>query len=165
MPAVARSLTTGRPVAGAAAACAARLVDVAPLAVRFIRARMRRHMPELTMAQFRTMAFLHRNGGSSLRALALHLGVTPPTCSALVERLVGRGVVTRTPSPSSRREVALGLTRRGRAQFEAAKEAAARQMAGVLAALPDPLVRRLARDLDALAGAISAAQDERGAGG
>jgi DNA-binding MarR family transcriptional regulator len=125
---------------------------------------MRGHLPGLTMAQFRTMAFLHRESGTPLRALARHLGVTPPTCSALVDRLVGRGVVSRTPSPSSRREVSLRLTRRGRAEFEAAKEAATRQMAGVLAALPEPLVRRLDRDLRALAGALSSAQIETGAG-
>jgi DNA-binding MarR family transcriptional regulator len=112
---------------------------------------MRRQMPGLTMAQFRTMAFLYRQSGCSLRALAVHLGVTPPTSSTLVDRLVRRGVVSRTPSQVSRREVALRLTRRGRTQFEAAKGAARRQTAIVLGTLPDVSLRRLVRDLDALA--------------
>jgi DNA-binding MarR family transcriptional regulator len=144
-----------RPSSAAAGACAARLVDAAPLVVRFIRAQMRRQMPGLTIAQFRTMAFLYRRSGSSLRALAVHLGVTPPTCSVLVDRLVRRGVVNRTPSRASRREVALRLTRRGRGQFEVAKEAARRQTAGVLAALPDAALRRLTHSLDALAAAFA----------
>lgn len=135
----------------AAGACAARLVEVAPLVVRFIRVQMRRQMAGPTMAQFRAMAFLYRRSGCSLRVLAVHLGVTPPTCSALVDRLVRRGVVSRSPSKASRREVALRLTRRGRTQFEAAKDAARRQTAGVLAAVPDASLRRLTRDLDALA--------------
>jgi DNA-binding MarR family transcriptional regulator len=138
-----------------AGACAARLVEVAPLVVRFIRVQMRRQMPGLTMAQFRTMAFLYRRSGCSLRALAVHLGITPPTCSALVDRLVRRGVVSRTPSRASRREVALRLTRRGRAQFETAKEGARRQTAGVLAPLPDASLRRIVRGLDALAAAFA----------
>jgi DNA-binding MarR family transcriptional regulator len=138
-----------------AGACAARLVEVAPLVVRFIRVQMRRRMPGLTMAQFRTMAFLYRRSGCSLQTLAVHLGVTPPTCSALVDRLVHRRVVSRTQSQASRREVALRLTRRGRTQVEAAKEAARRQTAGVLAALPDASLRRLARDLDVLAAAFT----------
>ena len=107
------------------------------------------------MVQFRTMAFLYRRSGCSLRALAVHLGVTPPTCSALVDRLVHRGVVSRTPSEASRREIALRLTRRGRAQFEIAKEAARRRTAGVLAVLPDAALRRLTHSLDDLAAAFT----------
>lgn len=131
---------------------------MAPLVVRFIRVRMRQQMPGLTMAQFRTMAFLYRRSGCSLRTLAVHLGVTPPTCSVLVDRLVRRGVVSRSQSRTSRREVALRLTQRGRAQFETAKEAARRQTAGVLAVVPDAALRRLTGDLNALASAFGDAE-------
>ncbi|SRR5579871_1573060 len=140
--------------------CAARLVEVAPLVVRFIRGQMRRQMPGLTMAQFRAMSYLYRRPGCSLRALAAHLGVTPPTCSALVARLVVRGVVTRAPNPASRREVALHLTPGGRAQFEAATEAARRRTARVLAELPSTTVRRLTQDLHELWAAFAAAEGD-----
>src|SRR6516225_6106417 len=103
--------------------CAARLMDVAPLTMRFIRSQMRRQMPGLTMAQYRAMSFLYRHRGCTLRALADHLGVTPPTCSALVGRLVDRGIATRTTNVANRREVTLRLTSAGRTQFEGAKEA------------------------------------------
>jgi DNA-binding MarR family transcriptional regulator len=136
---------------GTAGDCAARLVEVAPLAMRFIRAQMREQMPGLTIAQFRAMSFLYRQHGCTQHQLADHLGVTPPTCSALVGRLVDRGVATRTTNPANRREVALRLTPAGSAQFEAAKEAARRQTAGVLARLPDTALKRLAQGLDALA--------------
>ena len=98
----------------AAGECAARLLDVAPLAMRFIRSQMRSRMPGLTMAQYRAMSYLYRNRGCTLRALADHLGVTPPTCSALVGRLVDRGIATRTTNLANRREVTLRLTPAGR---------------------------------------------------
>jgi len=153
---VALAKSPGRVAASAAAGvCAARLVEVAPLAMRFIRAQMRRQMPGLTIAQFRAMSFLYRGRGSTLHALADHLGVTPPTCSGLVDRLVSRGIVTRNPNLANRREVVLRLTRAGHTQFETAKDAARRKTASVLAALPEPTLRRLAHDLDALAAAFT----------
>ena len=139
----------------AARACAAQLVTVAPLAMRFIRSQMRREMPGLTIAQFRALSFLYRRSGCTLHALADHLGVTPPTCSALVDRLVDRHVVTRSPNPDNRREVVLRLTGAGRTQFESAGDAARRQTAGVLAAVPEAALRRLTRDLGALAAAFT----------
>ncbi|HLJ59712.1 MAG TPA: MarR family transcriptional regulator [bacterium] len=153
-----KTITRPTRPSAAADACATRLVDVAPLAVRFVRAQMRRQMPGLTMAQFRAMSFVYRRGGCSLRALADHLGVTPPSGSALVDRLVSRGVVTRAPNPASRREVSLHLTRTGRTQFEAAKDAAREKTAGVLATLPDVVLRRMTQDLDALAAAFTIAE-------
>ena len=146
----------------AAGGCAARLMDVAPLAVRFMRAQMRRRMPGLTMAQFRAMSFVYRREGCSLRVLADHLGVTPPTCSALVDRLVGRGVMIRASNPANRREVSLRLTRAGGTRFEAAKDAARERMTAVLASLPEPMLRRLALDLDALGAAFSTLAEKRG---
>jgi DNA-binding MarR family transcriptional regulator len=139
----------------AAGECAARLMDVAPLAMRFIRSQMRRQMPGLTMAQYRAMSFLYRHRGCTLRALADHLGVTPPTCSALVGRLVDRGIATRTTNLANRREVTLRLTSAGRTQFEGAKEAARRRTAGVLALLPEATLRRLTQGFDALATALA----------
>jgi DNA-binding MarR family transcriptional regulator len=155
-----RARSLGRPKRASpdARTCAARLVEVAPLVVRFIRAQMRAQMPGLTMAQFRAMSYLYRRPGCSLRALAGHLGVTPPTGSALVERLVARGVATRTPNAANRREVALQLTAAGRAQYEAATEAARRRTTRVLAAVPDPVVRRLTQDLLELGAAFAAAE-------
>jgi DNA-binding MarR family transcriptional regulator len=141
--------------ATAAEQCAARLVDVAPLTVRFIRAQMRRQMPELTMSQFRAMAFLYRRRGCALREVAAHLGVTPATCSSLVGRLVERGLATRRPNMANRRQVILALTRGGVAQVEAARDAARRHTARMLAALPERTLRGLARSLDALADVFS----------
>ncbi|HXX37064.1 MAG TPA: MarR family transcriptional regulator [bacterium] len=158
-----RAVAPPRHPSAAAHVCAARWVELAPLAARFIRAQMLERMPGLTIAQFRAMSFVYRLRGCSLRSLSEHLGVTPPTCSALVARLVARGVVTRTPNLANRREVVLRLTPAGKAQFEAAKDAARKRTAQVLAPLPDEVLRRLAQDLGELATAftITEANPER----
>jgi DNA-binding MarR family transcriptional regulator len=81
-----RAASAGR--AALAKECAARLVDVAPLVVRRVRARMRREMPDLTMPQFRALVYIECHRGCALRTLAGHLGIAPATSSALVDRLV-----------------------------------------------------------------------------
>jgi DNA-binding MarR family transcriptional regulator len=135
----------------AADQCAARLLEVAPLIVRFIRCRMRTRMPGLTMSQFRAMWFLYRQSGCSLHELADHLGITPATCSAIVDRLVQRGVATRRQSAADRRRVILGLTPQGVAQVEAARGAARRHTARILSGLPEYTLQKVTHGLDALA--------------
>lgn len=67
----------------------------------------------LSVPQLRTLAFLNRNPGSSLSDLAEHLGVTPATASATVERLVQQDYVQRDHHPHERRKVVLELTKAG----------------------------------------------------
>jgi DNA-binding MarR family transcriptional regulator len=67
----------------------------------------------LSVPQFRTLAFLDRNPGTSLSDLAEHLGVTRATASATIERLVQRNYVHRNDHPQERRRVVLKLTEDG----------------------------------------------------
>lgn len=119
-----------------AADCAARLVDVAPVIMRRVRARMRREMPDLTMPQFRSLVFVEAHRGCSLRALADHLGITPATSSALVDRLVRRGWVSRATDAANRRQIRLNLTPRGAARLGAARAAARREIAFAIGDAP-----------------------------
>lgn len=116
-------------------------------------------MPGLTMSQFRAMQFLYRRRGCPLHELADHLGITPATCSVLVERLVQRGVATRRRCAADRRRVILGLTPHGVAQVETAHDAARRHTARILSALPDHALRALTRGLDLVADVFLAAQE------
>jgi DNA-binding MarR family transcriptional regulator len=93
---------------------------------------------DLSVPQFRTLAFLSRNPGSSLSAVAEHIGLTLPTMSVLVEGLVGRGLVDRTPDARDRRRVLLALTESGAALHAAAREGAAAWLAVLLAPLGEP---------------------------
>jgi DNA-binding MarR family transcriptional regulator len=86
-------------------------METVPKIMRAIREEMRRQVaPVLSIPQLRTLAYLHRRPGSCLFHLAEHLGVTRPTASAIVERLVQRDLVTRTEDPRERRRVILRPT-------------------------------------------------------
>jgi DNA-binding MarR family transcriptional regulator len=143
------SVTTDRRRA-LAAECAARLVDVAPLIMRRVRARMRREMPGLTMPQFRSLVYIDVHHGCALRALAEHLGITPATSSALVDRLVRRGWVSRVTDAANRRQVRLTLTSRGEARLGAARAAARREVAFAIAEAPVPVLLAARSGLEGL---------------
>jgi DNA-binding MarR family transcriptional regulator len=94
-------------------------METIPLVMRFIRADMRaQNTAELSVPQFRTLAFLDRNPGASLSELAEHLGVTRATASANTERLVQRHFVDRYDHPEERRRVVLQLTEAGQQHLQ-----------------------------------------------
>ncbi len=118
----------------AAERCAREVMETVPLVMRFIRKEMRRQCaPFLSVPQLRTLIFLSRCPGASLSAVADHLGVTHPTASAIVNRLVQGGLVNRTEHPEERRCVVLALTRTGTQRLRYVREAACSLVAGVLA--------------------------------
>jgi DNA-binding MarR family transcriptional regulator len=95
--------------------CAAKIMDTIPLVMRFIRSKMRVHNAAfLSVPQLRSLAFINRNPGASLSDLAEHLGVTPATASATIERLVQRNLVQRLHHPQERRRIVLNLTDEGK---------------------------------------------------
>jgi DNA-binding MarR family transcriptional regulator len=117
--------------------CAREVMETVPLVMRFIRAEMRsRRAPSLSVPQFRVLTFLSHRPGAPLSSVAEHLGVARSTASATVDRLVRRQLVSRTTHPEERRSVVLTLTPVGAQQLQQAREAAATQMAKVLAGLP-----------------------------
>lgn len=96
------------------------LLEVVPIVMREIRSQMRsRGSIDLTVPQFRTLAFVNRNKGSSLCEVADHMGLTPPSASILVDGLIVRGMMTRKEHPEDRRRVRLAVTNHGQAILEA----------------------------------------------
>ena len=107
-------------------ACGREVLDVVPLAMRAIRAQLRKHgAKEVSVPQFRTLAYLNRHEGTSLSDVAEHIGLTLPSMSALVDSIVMKGLVIRQTHPEDRRRMTLTLTERGRATLRVAHEAAA----------------------------------------
>ena len=93
--------------------CSAQLIEVTPLLMRRIRHEMRRRtMPGLSVPQFRTLNYLRRHPRSSLSDVAAHLGLTLPSTSKLVQKLVAQKVVLRRGA-TDRRRVCLSLTQEG----------------------------------------------------
>jgi MarR family transcriptional regulator for hemolysin len=95
------------------------LLEVVPNIMQGIRFEMRnRRLLDLTVPQFRTLAFVNRNEGSSLWEVANHVGLTPPSASKLVDGLIARGLMARKDDPDDRRRVRLNVTDRGLAILE-----------------------------------------------
>jgi DNA-binding MarR family transcriptional regulator len=106
------------------AECAREMLDTVPLIMRTIRSEMRSHRtPELTVPQFRALAFLRRHTGASLSEAAEHMGLTLPSMSRIVDGLVVRQLVVRQTPPADRRRVSLALTASGHATLQLARKA------------------------------------------
>lgn len=118
--------------------CAWEVLEVVPQIMRAIRTHMRSHSSsELSVPQFRTLAFLNRYPGASLSDVAEHIGLTLPSMSKLIDGLVARQLVARELSPTDRRCVTLVLTPLGQTTFEAARRATQVQLSQLLAKLSD----------------------------
>ena len=116
--------------------CAAGLLDVMPAVMRTIRTRMRAEASvELSVVQFRALARASRSGAASVSEIAEHVGLTLPSASKLVERLVRRGYLRRSASPRDRRVTLVASTRKGHRALESARRAARRQLTALLQGL------------------------------
>jgi len=124
--------------------CVQVVMETVPPVMRVIREEIRRHgTPLFTIPQIRTLAFLHHQPGACLFELAEHLGVTRPTASSLVERLVRRDLVIRTPDPRERRRVLLTLTPLGLRHFRSVQDSARQWMATILDHMSPATLRRI----------------------
>jgi MarR family transcriptional regulator for hemolysin len=117
-------------------ACAQEVLDVVPVVMRSIRAELRRHRAaDLSVPQFRTLAFIDRNVDASLSDVAEHIGLTLPSISKIVDGLVTRKFVTRQTSATDRRRMTLALTARGQTALHASRAATRTCLAEDLATL------------------------------
>ena len=132
-------------------ACADALLEIVPLLMRNIRAKVRRLSgPELSVAQFRALAFLGRNEHAMLGDVANFLALTLPAASKLIDGLVGVGYATREIDPEDRRKVVLALTTAGRRKYAAALKFTADFLAERVSHLGDPERTAIARAMKAL---------------
>jgi len=135
--------------------CAREVMETVPLVMRFIRTEMRsRRAPSLSVPQFRVLTFLSRRPGAPLTGVSEHLGVARSTASAIVDRLVRRKLVNRTPHPEERRSVVLTLTATGVQHLQQVREEASSRMAKVLAGLPATDLLQVSQGLTLLGSAF-----------
>lgn len=131
--------------------CAREILDVTPTIIQALRVQMRaerRH--DLSVPQFRTLAFLSRHPGSSLSAAAEFIGLTLPTMSVLVDGLVQRGMVDRAPDQDDRRRVLLTLTPEGERLHKQALDGAAAWLVAVLKPLDEQQRRTVVEAFEVL---------------
>ena len=119
-------------------ACAQEILEVVPGVMRTIRAELRRHRTaDLSIPQFRTLAFIDRNVDASLSDVTEHIGLTLPSMSKIVDGLVTRKLVTRQTARDDRRRMTLALTARGLTALQTSRAATRACLAEDLAALND----------------------------
>ncbi|MFJ8671969.1 MarR family winged helix-turn-helix transcriptional regulator [Streptomyces sp. NPDC093589] len=70
--------------------------------------------PAVSPSQLRVMYTLDREEGINMRMLGEALGAAPSSVSRLCDRMQATGLVERSPSAASRRELELRLTSRGK---------------------------------------------------
>ena len=119
-------------------------LETVPQVMRAIHEKMRRRgAPLLSLPQLPTLAYLHRSPASCLCHPAEHLGVTRPTASSIVERLVRRGMVTGAANPQERRRVVLKLTSMGAWHLQRARQSTQTWMTAALSRLSPSSLRRI----------------------
>lgn len=97
---------------------AALVMDNVPLLMRLLRTKFReKRIADLSMVQFRTLAFVDANQGTSLSEVAGHIGLGLPSMSKLVDALVNRKLLTRDLHGKDRRRICLALTSKGKREL------------------------------------------------
>lgn len=114
---------------------------------------------EVTLPQYRTLVTLTYGGGRRLADLASSLGVSPSTATRMCDRLVRKGLITRTRDEIDRREVNLEVTAAGRQIVEGVIERRRSDVRELLKLIPRGTRNQLVVSLNVLAAATTEAPD------
>ncbi|MFI1249126.1 MarR family transcriptional regulator [Streptomyces anulatus] len=106
-------------------------------------------------SQLRALLVIEKQEGTNLRALGEALGSRAPSVSRLCDRMEAMGLVLRAPSPTSRREVELRLSLRGRTLLEEYRALRAGELNAVLERMDPAALTALAEGLAAFHAAAS----------
>ena len=137
------------------------LLSVLPFLNRTISADWRQEAGEqTTMIQFRVLSYLAL-GPLTLSALAKKRRVSLQSAGELVQALVERGWIVRTPDPADRRQSLLELTPEGRARYEHADERMINHLAPLLARLTAHEMQAIQVALSALRRVLSGEDEEQ----
>ena len=109
---------------------------------------------DVSMAQLKVLFFLYYRGPATVGVLAGKMGVTLPTVSATLDRLVRAGYVGREDDPEDRRVVITRVTPEGTALVERLREERRARVDQALSRLTPEQVTVLHEGLSALAGAL-----------
>jgi DNA-binding MarR family transcriptional regulator len=100
---------------------------------------------DLSLSQYRVLGFLDESSAVS-SDLAERLAVRPPSVTAVVDGLVGRGLVERRNVVADRRQVDHVLTESGRCALDTADAAVASRLRDIASCLGDDAETRRAFD-------------------
>ena len=136
--------------------CAQAVLDAVPLVMRSIRMQLRSHRhQDISVPQFRILIFINKHTDASLSEVADHIGLTLPTLSKMVDLLVTRGWVMRSPCPEDRRRLRLGLTARGKVMLDQALESTRTSLARSFEGFSPDDLDRIVNSMDQLQSVFS----------
>lgn len=115
----------------------------------------------VSLSQLRVLYVLHEEDGINLSRLGRTLEATASSVSRLCDRLEAMGLIERLPSPASRRELELHLTKRAETYLAELRVRRQQALLDVLDRMPAPARRSLVKGLD---GFRAVAQAQRAAG-
>jgi DNA-binding MarR family transcriptional regulator len=90
---------------------------------------------DLTLPQLRALVVLDDDATVTVKALAERLGIQPSTTTRLVDRLVAKRLIQRTPGVEDRREILLSLSAAGRRVVDQSMEFRRRAIREILESL------------------------------
>ena len=102
---------------------------------------------DLSLPQYRILMFLDE-GAAVASKLADHLAVSRPTITAVVDGLVARGLVERSPEDRDRRRIGHTLTAAGRQLLQDADRSVDARLLAIAAHLGDEVRTEALRGLD-----------------
>jgi DNA-binding MarR family transcriptional regulator len=108
----------------------------------------------LTIAQLKSLFFISNQGSTNLGNLAEALGVTPTNMTGIVDRLVKKGLVSRTENPEDRRMLSLRVTAEGEELVARLRQKRKGYMSEVLAHMGTDELATLAQGFASLVKAI-----------
>jgi DNA-binding MarR family transcriptional regulator len=112
------------------------------------------------IAQIKLMGMLYRIGRSTVGEVASGLGVTMPTASEQIDRLVEEGFVVREVNPADRRQVLVDLTPKARTFAREIHELRVRQIRAALDRLEPEERPVFLRSLEALVEVLRLTADD-----
>jgi len=114
----------------------------------------------VTIAQLKSLFFISHRGTTNLSKLAAALGVTPTNVTGIVDRLVKKGLVTRTESDQDRRILLLRATEAGEKLVARLMERRRDYMSEVLTRMNEDELTTLAQGLTSLVKAAQAYEEK-----
>lgn len=108
----------------------------------------------ISLAQFRLLMLLRRHGDVSQKAIASFHGLTEAAISRQVDVLMRKGFITRRVNPANRRERLLGLTRKGTAETDKARQLLHAEVDPLFDVLSSVERAQFMKSIDRLLGAI-----------
>ncbi len=114
----------------------------------------------VTLPQFRTLVALAARGPQNIGALAEELRVHPSTATRMCDRLVRSGLIERTPSPDSRREVEVRLAPQGADLLDRVTTGRRAAIREIVANVPSDLRRAMVDALQAFSDAAGEVPDQ-----